>query len=185
MNTTGSPPSSTPPGPAAGTPLPPPLPPRAEWRLVRAQRKLVAGVCSGLAVATGVDVTLVRIAFVVAGLSGVGIVAYLVLALVLPREDTVAGVRVGPAPPETARWIRIALLVVPILGLTGLLGRSWNGPLFFGWVGGGGGFGLLLVAVGLFVIWVRRRDEDRPAVVAPAPNASAEPVTRWASPSPS
>src|SRR5882762_235903 len=91
MNMPGSPPAGSPPAPATGRPLPPPLPPQARWRLVRAKRKVVAGVCNGLAVASGVNVALVRLAFVIAGLSGLGIVAYLVLALVLPREDPVAG----------------------------------------------------------------------------------------------
>jgi len=145
---------------------------------------VVAGVSSGLAVATGVNVTLVRLAFVIAGLSGVGIVAYLVLALVLPREDPVAGPRLVPAPPDTARWLRVGLVVGPILSLTGLVG-GWRGPFLFGHFGGGAGFGLLLVAVGLFVIWVRRRDDDQQPVGAPTPPAPTgpAPATWWAAPS--
>ncbi len=70
--------------PGVDRPLPPPTPPA--WRLVRARRNVFAGVCAGLAVATGVDVLLVRLAFVAAGLSGIGLVAYIVLAIVLPAR---------------------------------------------------------------------------------------------------
>src|SRR5262249_38396216 len=153
-----------------------PLPPGPKWRLVRAKRKMLAGVCNGLAVATSVSVTWVRIAFVIAGFSGVGIVAYLVLALVLPAEDPATGRRLAPAPRETARWLRVALVAGPILGLTGLFGRTWRGPFLFGWFGGGGGFGLLLVAVGLFIIWLRRREDDERPVSTGTEAPAAEPV---------
>lgn len=52
--------------------------------------RVVAGVASGIARSLGVDVVLVRVAFallVFAG--GVGVVAYLVLALVVPEGDTI------------------------------------------------------------------------------------------------
>lgn len=47
----------------------------------------LAGVCAGLADYFGVDVTLVRLLFVVATfLGGPGILVYIVLALVLPED---------------------------------------------------------------------------------------------------
>ena len=151
--------------PDAGRPLPPPDPPT--WRFVRARHHVLAGVCQGLAVATGVDVTLVRLAFIAFGLTGVGVLASVVLALVVPVEDPAAGRPLRPAPADTARWLRVALLVVPILSLTGLVG-GWRGPWFFGlWPLKGAGFGLLLVVIGVLVIWLRRRN-DRPEEPAPA-----------------
>ena len=83
--------------------LPPPT--QAPWRPVRAKAGPLGGVCGALAVATGVDVTLVRLAFVAGALSGFGVIAYGVLWLVMPREDR-AGRAPTPAPPDTARWIR-------------------------------------------------------------------------------
>jgi phage shock protein PspC (stress-responsive transcriptional regulator) len=164
--------------PDPGRPLPPPQPPA--WRLLRARHHVLAGVCQGLAVATGVDVTLVRLAFIAFGLTGVGVLAYVFLALVLPVEDPAAGRPLLPAPPDTARWLRVALLVVPILSLLGLVG-GWRGPFGFGlWPAKGAGFGLLLVAVGVLVIWLRRRNDnlgvEAPAAAAPpAAPASWEP----------
>ena len=44
----------------------------------------IAGVAGGMAAHFGWDVTLVRVAWVIAGLMGWGILAYIVLAIVLP-----------------------------------------------------------------------------------------------------
>ena len=45
---------------------------------------VLGGVCAGLSVATGVDVTLVRLAFIIAGFAGFGVLGYIILLLVLP-----------------------------------------------------------------------------------------------------
>lgn len=47
-----------------------------------------AGVCAGIADYTGIDVTVIRIAFIIATIlgSGLPIVAYLVIAMVAPRK---------------------------------------------------------------------------------------------------
>ena len=148
-----------------GPGLPPPEPPA--WRPLRARDGVLGGVCRGFAEATGVDLTLVRLAFVAAGLSGFGVLAYLVLWLVVPREDAGAGRVLVPAPPDTARWLRLGLLVGGLVGLVSFAWRwsfgwfdpfPWHGP-----TGRGPGLfiGLLLVAVGVGVIWFRRREEVR------------------------
>jgi phage shock protein C len=47
--------------------------------------KMLAGVCSGLADYFGIDVTLVRVAFIVAVLAGLsGVLAYIILWVVVP-----------------------------------------------------------------------------------------------------
>jgi phage shock protein PspC (stress-responsive transcriptional regulator) len=56
--------------------------------------KRLGGVAGGLAAYFGLDVTLVRVAWVVAGLMGWGIVAYIILWIVLP---------VGPAATPAVR----------------------------------------------------------------------------------
>lgn len=56
-------------------------------RLYRSRsRRLLAGVCGGLAEFFGLKPTLVRIGFVFFGLFGVGEVVYLVLWLIVPKE---------------------------------------------------------------------------------------------------
>lgn len=52
----------------------------------RTDRQL-AGVCAGLAAYLGLDVSLVRIAFIIlALLGGPGLLLYIILALVIPEE---------------------------------------------------------------------------------------------------
>ena len=52
--------------------------------------ELVAGVCSGLAEYFEIDATLIRIIFIVLGISGgSGILIYLILWLLIPRKDKI------------------------------------------------------------------------------------------------
>ena len=50
--------------------------------------KKIAGVCTGLADFTGIDVTLIRLALVLFCLvGGSGVVVYLIAALIMPADD--------------------------------------------------------------------------------------------------
>lgn len=51
----------------------------------RGRDRWIAGVCGGLAAFFGIDVTPVRVGFVIFGLFGVGEVVYLVLWLIVPK----------------------------------------------------------------------------------------------------
>lgn len=65
------------------------LKPELKW--ARSSAGVLAGVCKGLAMRFGVDVILIRIAFIVSVLFfGFGICFYFILALSLPREDRLA-----------------------------------------------------------------------------------------------
>ena len=50
--------------------------------------RLIAGVCAGLAEYIGIDPTIVRVIWALIGLTGTGIVAYLVCALVIPQKPS-------------------------------------------------------------------------------------------------
>jgi phage shock protein PspC (stress-responsive transcriptional regulator) len=50
---------------------------------------MLGGVCAALARAYGLDATLVRAAFALLGLLGVGLLAYLLCWGLLPREDAI------------------------------------------------------------------------------------------------
>lgn len=60
-------------------------------QLVRTESdKVISGVCGGLARYFGIDSALVRLVFVLAVLSGVSPLVYLVLWVVMPSDKTVA-----------------------------------------------------------------------------------------------
>ena len=50
--------------------------------------KMIAGVCSGLAEYINIDPTIVRVIWALVGLSGAGIVAYLICALIIPEKPS-------------------------------------------------------------------------------------------------
>src|SRR5580693_3736431 len=86
-------------------------------RLVRTRRgRLIGGVCSGLADHFGVDPILFRIAFVgLAIFSGIGIVLYLAILLLVPEE----GASRAPIHLLRSSW-RIVLGVVVVLVAGGI-----------------------------------------------------------------
>ena len=52
------------------------------------QNKMIAGVCSGLAEYINIDPTIVRLIWALIGLSGAGIVAYLIAAIIIPEKPS-------------------------------------------------------------------------------------------------
>lgn len=50
--------------------------------------KMIAGVCSGLAEYLNIDPTIVRLIWALIGLSGAGIVAYLIAAIIIPEKPS-------------------------------------------------------------------------------------------------
>ena len=77
-----------------------------EKKLYRSKSdKKIAGVCGGLAVYLGLDITVVRLLCVLACLfTGIGLVAYIVAAVIIPEEpnviETTATVVEEPANEE-------------------------------------------------------------------------------------
>ncbi len=65
--------------------------PENNRRLYRIEREgTIAGVCAGLASYFNIDVTIVRILFVIAGISaGPGVLAYIILWIAMPEEKNV------------------------------------------------------------------------------------------------
>jgi phage shock protein C len=117
---------------------------RPPQRLHRsATDRVVAGVCGGIAEYLSIDPSLVRIAFVVATLWGVGLLIYVVLAIILPVETSPVtnwsfSSERSHALAGTVLVVLGALLLAGNLGWTPWL--SWN--LFWPTV-------LVLVGIGL------------------------------------
>jgi phage shock protein PspC (stress-responsive transcriptional regulator) len=146
------------PGPSPAAPSPPPR------RLARrSDERLLGGVASGVAEYLGIDVVLVRLAFVVtAFLGGLGVIAYVFGWLVLPLAP--------PASESETRGDRRQLLgyALVALGLLVLGGR-------IGWTirGDGAFWPLVLIGLGAAVLWLRTRDTQDPRL--PTPDAPVTP----------
>jgi phage shock protein PspC (stress-responsive transcriptional regulator) len=174
---------STAPAPEASTApvttaVPQQPPPR---RLVRrAEGKMLAGVCSGLAAYLGLDPVLVRVGFVLATIlgGGSGLLAYIVLWLVMPMAPE--GEPLPPAPhtdwfdsSSVWRWTAIALIIAAVFLLSD---NIWHfRPTLF--------WGLLLLGVGV-ALWSRelhvRTNGDKPkpppATGPPPSPTTTEPI---------
>ena len=139
-----------PPPPAPELP-PAPEPPPAPQLLRSRSRRMIAGVAGGIANRYDVDVSLVRVAFVVlAFLWGLGVILYAALWAFVPREPAADGeddTGAGAAEP-TSPWLAFALLASMIAFGLLLLSSWWGGPRW------GGAFGLLVLALllGLLVV---------------------------------
>ncbi len=60
-----------------------------EKKLYRStSNKVLAGVCGGLAEYINLDATIVRVIWALVGLSGAGLIAYLVCALIIPEKPS-------------------------------------------------------------------------------------------------
>jgi hypothetical protein len=86
-----------------------------------------------------------------------------------------------PAPPETAKWLGVGILVAAVIGLLGLVGSF---PWFGAWgpadLGAKLWLGLILMAIGGLVLWSNRRS---PSPASPAVLASSVPGSTLPPPS--
>ena len=57
-------------------------------KLFRSNDRMIAGVCGGLAEYINIDPTIVRVIWALIGLSGAGLLAYLVCALIIPEKPS-------------------------------------------------------------------------------------------------
>ena len=86
----------------AGQAQPAPAPPRSSRKLMRSSvDKKISGVCAGVANYLDLDVTLVRVLWVLAFLcGGTGLLLYVILWIVLPVEPLYVPVAQAPTAPS-------------------------------------------------------------------------------------
>lgn len=141
-------------------------------RLARSESdKMITGVCGGIAVYLGIDSVFVRLAFLVlAFASGVGLLLYIILMLIMPSDDKLnhpsskivqdnieqigndvtsgfKKVRQHPQGPVIGAGLLILLGVYFLFGNLGWLG----------WLSGGVFWSLILIGVGLYLLVRRNR----------------------------
>lgn len=135
-------------------------PPTGRGRLYRSRDdRMIAGVAGGLAQYFGVEPVLVRLGFVLLGVStGIGVLAYITLALLTPERPAgeaepaaVASFATGNAHGrETAAYL---ILAMGIIFLTGNLG--WFNVIHWGVI-----WPLALIASGLFLLYTYYRERQ-------------------------
>ena len=90
---------------------------------------MLAGVAGGTAKYLGVDPTFVRLGFAALALfGGIGVLAYLVMAVVVPEDDG-SGQPVSGRPPT---WAIVLLALAALIVLPGPFIGFGDGPWFFG-----------------------------------------------------
>lgn len=128
---------------------------------VRRQDRLIAGVCSGLAARYNVDPLLVRVAFLLLGLSlGIGIVLYAFCAMWMVEEgstDPWIHQQVPSSRTWAWLWVMVALVVACIVVMATIGSLFPFGPMP----------ALILLGVWLWSRHARRKAENRPMVYFP------------------
>ena len=123
--------------------------------------RIIWGVCGGLGEYFDIDATLVRVVFVALALaSGVGILLYIILAIVTPSGSISTDVPLESVPqgePERslrkgnrgAMIIGAFLVALGLLFLLSNLGLAW-------WMGWGTLWPIILIAIGVMIFLGRR-----------------------------
>jgi phage shock protein PspC (stress-responsive transcriptional regulator) len=130
-------------------------------RLTRSQHdRMLGGVCSGLARAWQLDVTLVRLVFILLALAGgTGILLYLLLLILMPIEGSGAAAWEANPIPASERQRRTTLLVgggLILMGAWLLLGHIPG----LHWITLRNLGPLLLIAVGIWLIVNHARQRE-------------------------
>ncbi len=136
-----------------------------EKRLYRSRsNRMIWGVCGGLANYFNVDSTIVRlIAVLFLFLGGFAILAYIILAIVVPLEPSKRAAsqevpeRAGQERVDDAQYsqsvaVGVVLILIGILFLAGVVNLFW----WFRW-GGFWAFALVLIGVLVVLVAARRR----------------------------
>jgi signal transduction histidine kinase len=123
----------------------------------RPDDRLAGGVAAGLAARTGIDVTAVRIAFVLTGLGGVGVAAYVLAWLLIPAVGSDSNI--ASKAMTDRRGITLAAgassLFAMMLVIASVLGATWLSSI---------AWPLVISLAGIVLIW-RNAPADEQAVI--------------------
>jgi phage shock protein PspC (stress-responsive transcriptional regulator) len=131
--------------------------PRPRRLLRSSNERMLWGVAGGLGEYLRIDPTLVRLGFAAAALfGGFGVIAYLVMAVVVPEDDGTGKPRLGRRPPT---WAIVLLALAVLVALPGpLWGWGWHHDGGWPWWGFFGPLWLIfLIVAGFLVVRAMRR----------------------------
>jgi signal transduction histidine kinase len=136
------------------------------------QDRLVAGVASGLSARIGVNVTTIRIGFVIAALiSGFGIALYVFLWLLVPEAGD--NTPIASRAMADRRGIALAAVTASVLGVVfavaSMLGAGWIGSF---------AVPIVVAAAGLVLIWRNCADDERAVLRGAAEWRAGGPTAR-------
>ncbi len=139
--------------------------------------RVLAGVCGGLSQATGIDVTLIRIGFVLLSLgSGIGIPVYALAWLFLPLQGETT--TIFSRAVNDRRGIRLVIALLPVLVVIQIVADAWH-------IGYGGWFSWpVFLAAGIAILIRRNASEGEKvwinADLVPMLRSGGERHPRWA-----
>jgi len=128
-----------------------------QTRLMRSEtERMVAGVCGGLSAYLGIDPVLVRLAFFILSLaSGLGVVIYVILWIIMPTASNVAPViRMMDEPAGDPSALKTSFSPAATVGVVLILFGAFFLLNQMGWLHGAF-WPLLLIGAGLFFV-IRR-----------------------------
>ena len=127
---------------------PPPEPRKSPRRFLRSRDdRIIAGVCGGLGSYFNIDPVIIRIAFAVSVLfGGLGILAYLAVAIFAPADDGTGGPGEGGRGREIAQLLGIA--VIAVIAVSGF-GVLVAGAAFVTGLGYGLPVAVVIVVIGI------------------------------------
>jgi phage shock protein PspC (stress-responsive transcriptional regulator) len=131
--------------------------PRPRRLLRSSNERILWGVAGGLGEYLRIDPTLVRLGFAAAAIfGGFGVIAYLVMAVVVPEDDGTGQPREGRRPPT---WAIVLLALAVLVALPGpLWGWGWHHDGGWPWWGFFGPLWLIfLIVAGFLVVRAMRR----------------------------
>ncbi len=142
----------------------------------RPEGRVLAGVCSGVSQSTGIDITLIRIAFVLLTLaSGTGLLVYALAWLLLPLEGETTNILSRSLSDR--RGIRLVIAIIPAVIVVQVVAAAWHVTYV-------GAFSWPVFVAAAVVILIRRNASEKERVwinddLLPILRTGADRQGRW------
>ena len=127
--------------------------------------RIVAGVCGGMASYIGLDSVIVRLLFLVLSFaSGMGLLLYAILWVVMPLENIEDSIRLEGEPelPATTKKEIQATQMQTIGSVLLMFGGFFllQQIGFFSWISAGVFWPVVLIGIGAYLLYMRKKNEE-------------------------